>query len=288
MLTVFTPTYNRADKLSRLYESLGRQRCYDFEWLIVDDGSSDNTSEQIQDFLGEQRFLIRYIQKENGGKHTAYNLALEEAQGEWFLCVDSDDYLTDNAVEKLLYKLKSLDGQPGLMAYKEDVSGKQLSGQFPRDLACEKMHRLSLVHGCGGEFTMVFSTAFARRFPFPVFSGERFVTECVVYDRMDEVSEMALLPEVITICEYQADGYSNNANAVMKRNPNGYCLYFLQRIDLQIKLFPRIIHAGKYWCFRWISKNRELTYSGKHKLLVNLASIPGVLFRIYYKLLRGI
>lgn len=288
MLTVFTPTYNRADKLPRLYESLCRQSCYDFEWLIIDDGSSDDTPTQVQEFLPETRFSVRYIRKENGGKHTAYNLALEQARGEWFLCVDSDDYLADQAVEKLLPKLQSRDGLNGLIAYKEDVGGRLLSEQFPTGLEREKMHCLSLVHGCGGEFTMVFSTAFARKFPFPVFPGERFVTECVVYDRMDCFTELALLPEVITVCEYQEDGYSRNANAVMKKNPSGYCLYFLQRIDLQVRLLPRIAHAGKYWCFRWISGNRELTYEGKHKLLVALSALPGVLFRIYYKLLRGI
>lgn len=286
MLTVFTPTYNRADKLPRLYESLCRQSIYDFEWLIIDDGSSDNTADLVQPFLTEQRFAVRYIQKENGGKHTAYNLALEQARGEWFLCVDSDDFLADCAVEKLLNKLQ--DGMNGLIAYKEDVGGRRLSGQFPTGLKQEKMHRLGLVHGCGGEFTMVFSTVFARKFPFPVFPGERFVTECVVYDRMDCFAELVFLPEVITLCEYQEDGYSRNANVIMKNNPSGYCLYFLQRIDLQVRLLPRIVHAGKYWCFRWIIGNRELKYEGKHKLLVALSVVPGMLFRVYYKLLRGI
>ncbi len=288
MLTVFTPTYNRADKLPRLYDSLCRQNCYDFEWLIIDDGSTDNTAEIAVAFTEEKRFSVRYIRKENGGKHTAYNLALEQALGKWFLCVDSDDFLEENSIEKLLNKLQNLHGTNGLIAYKEDINGKRLSGQFPQGLEQEKMHRLSLVHGCGGEFTLVFSTAFARKFSFPIFPGERFVTECVIYDQMDLFGEMALFPEVITICEYQADGYSLNANAVMKNNPNGYCLYFLQRIDLQIKLLQRIIHTSKYWCFRWICGNKKLKYVGKHKLLVGFSTIPGAIFRIYYKLFRKI
>lgn len=288
MLTIFTPTYNRADKLPRLYDSLCRQSSYNFEWLIIDDGSTDNTAEIAVAFTEEKRFSVRYIRKENGGKHTAYNLALEQAQGEWFLCVDSDDYLAEDAAGKLLDKLQDVQNASGLIAYKENINGKRLSGYFPQGLEQEKMHRLSLVHGCGGEFTLVFSTAFARKFPFPVFPGERFVTECVIYDQMDFWGEMVLFPEVITICEYQADGYSQNANAVMKKNPNGYCLYFLQRIDLQVKLLPRIIHAGKYWCFRWICGNKSLKYKGKHKFLVALSIIPGAVFRIYYKLFRKI
>ena len=288
MLTIFTPTSNRADKLPQLYDSLCRQNCYDFEWLIIDDGSSDNTAEVVVTFTEEKRFPVRYVRKKNGGKHTAYNLALEQAHGEWFLCVDSDDFLAENIVGKLLDKLQALDNQNGLIAYKEDVSGKRLSEQFPTKLDKEKIHLLGLKHGCGGEFTLVFSTSFAKQFPFPVFPGERFVTECVVYDQMDRHGEMALFPEVITICEYQADGYSQNANAVMKKNPSGYCLYFLQRIDLQLQLLPRIIHASKYWCFRWISGNNTLTYHGKHKLLVTLSVISGAISRIYYKLFRNI
>ena len=288
MLTIFTPAYNRADKLPRLYDSLCRQSCYDFEWLIIDDGSSDNTAEVAAAFVEEKRFPVRYIRKENGGKHTAYNLALEQAKGEWFLCVDSDDYLAENAVEKLLGKLQTASGQTGLIAYKEDIAGRRLSDPFPNNLKQEKMHRLGLIHGCGGEFTLVFSTAFAQIFPFPVVPGERFVTECVVYDQMDQRGEMVLFPEVITICEYQADGYSQNASTVIKRNPSGYCLYFLQRIDLQVKLLPRLIHAGKYWCFRGISKSKTLSYNGKHKLLVAFSVIPGAIFRICYKLFRNI
>ena len=98
-LTVFTPAYNRAVTLPRLYESLLRQTCFDFEWLIIDDGSSDDTSRLIHSFTGEGKFPVRYVYKENGGKHTAHNLALEEAEGEWFLCVDSDDTLAPDAVE---------------------------------------------------------------------------------------------------------------------------------------------------------------------------------------------
>ena len=288
MLTIFTPTYNRADKLNRLYESLSAQKCHDFEWLVIDDGSADNTRDVVKAFADKADFPVRYVYKENGGKHTAYNLALELACGDWFLCVDSDDMLAENAVEIILDSVRKTNTNTGFVAYKSDFSGRLLSGVFPEGLVRTQMHRLSMDYDCGGEFTLVFNTEFARQFPFPVFRGERFVTESVIYDRMDRHGQLDLLPEIITVCEYQTDGYSQNANSVMRRNPNGYCLYFLQRIDMQHKLLPRLIHAGKFWCFRWISGNRELTYKGKHRLLVALAVIPGTLFRTYYKLFRGI
>lgn len=288
MLTIFTPTYNRADFLPRLYRNLCDQTCYDFEWLIIDDGSTDHTQDVVPAFLAETRFPVRYIRKENGGKHTAHNLALEQSLGEWFLCVDSDDLLAPDAVAALTEKSRQLTGETGVIAYKEDQNGKLLSNSFPEGMKREQMHRLALVHGCRGEFSLVFSTTFAKRFPFPVFTGERFVTESVIYDRMDLHGTMALLPKVITVCEYQPDGYSSNFARLMKNNPCGFCLYFLQRIDLQQRLFQRLICAGKYHCFRLICGNRTLRYTGKHRFSVALAAPLGLIFRIYYKLFRNI
>ncbi len=288
MLTVFTPAYNRENMLPRLYHSLCQQTCKDFEWLIIDDGSADDTNQVVQSFIHENKIHIRYYKKENGGKHTAHNLALEQAAGEWFLCVDSDDLLAADAVAKLTAKIVQLNGETGVIAYKQDLNGKLLSDAFPKEVQATQMYRLATEYGCRGEFSLAFSTDFARQYPFPVFAGERFVTECVVYDRMDQKGQFALLPEVITVCEYQPDGYSSNFSKLMKQNPSGFCLYFLQRIDLQTSWLQRIVTAGKYRCFRWICGRKELKYDGKHKALVALAVIPGAFFRIYYKLFRGI
>ena len=286
MLSIFTPSYNRADSLPHLYRSLLAQSCFDFEWLIVDDGSTDTTAEVAKTFLQETRFPVRYLQKENGGKHTAHNLALQEARGEWFLCVDSDDLLAPTAVADLLDAIQP--GINGIVSYKTDFSGKYLCSEFPPDLKTEKFYRLSMVHGCTGEYTLAFSTAFAKKFPFPVFEGERFLGESIIYDQMDTQGDMVLLPKVITLCEYQSDGLSNHYYSLMKKNPCGFCLYFLQRIDLQQNFFQRMICAGKYHCFRLICGNRTLRYTGKHRISVALAAPLGLLFRIYYKLFRNI
>lgn len=286
ILTIFTPAYNRADTLPRLYNSLTRQTCYHFEWLIIDDGSTDATPELVKSFLQENRFSVRYLRKENGGKHTAHNLALQEARGEWFLCVDSDDILAPTAVADLLDAI-----QPdinGIISYKADFSGKYLCSKFPPDLKTEKFYRLSMVHGCSGEYTLAFPSAFAKQYPFPIFRGERFISESIIYDRMDQCGNMLLLPQITTLCEYQTDGLSGNIAALMKNNPCGFCLYFLQRIDLQQRFFQRLICAGKYHCFRLICGNSNLRYAGKHRFSVALAAPLGPIFRIYYKLFRNI
>ncbi len=287
-LTIFTPTYNRASYLQRLYDSLLTQTETDFEWLIVDDGSVDNTEEVVNTFMQEHKIHIRYYKKSNGGKHSAYNYALEQAAGDWFLCVDADDCLADDAVSCIFEKANTLDSKIGIVAYKEDQSGKRLSDPFPGHITQCKLSDLALRYNCSGEFTLIYPTQIAAKYKFPVFPGERFIGECVIYDQIDQACPVCFLPHTITVCEYLADGYSSNFGSLMEQNPQGFCLYFLQRIDLQVKLLPRIIHAGKYWCFRWISKTKKLTYNGKHKFLVTLSLIPGALFRIYYKLFRKI
>ncbi len=288
MFTIFTPTYNRGQLLERLYHSLLEQNCKDFEWLIVDDGSTDNTEAVAQSFVSEKKIDIRYYKKENGGKHTAYNYALDLAQGEWFLCVDADDCLHKDALTHLVKAIEEPDTDTGIIAYKEDTQGVRLSDAFPSNVNRCKVSDLSLRYNCSGEFSLILSRKLAAQYKFPVFPGERFVGECVVYDRVDKVCDWTLLPEVITVCEYQPDGYSSNFANLMKQNPSGFCLYFLQRIDLQPRLLQRILHAGKYWCFRWICKHSELAYQGKHNILVALSAVPGLCFRIYYKLFRGI
>lgn len=286
-LTIFTPTYNRAATLPRLYQSLLAQSCCDFEWLIVDDGSTDETGSLVRCFTGEGRFPVRYRRKENGGKHTAYNLGLELAEGALFFCVDSDDLLAPDGVERILSAAVELSADQGIVAYKQDMSGKCLSGSFPEGLRLCRFHELATVHGCGGEFSLIFPVEVARKFPFPVFEGERFVTESVVYDRISPQCLMLALPHAVTICEYQQDGYSSNTDRIMSRNPSGYCLYFMQRIDLMQGLKARLICAGKYWCFRFISGNKALHYRGKHRGAVLAGWFAGLVFRVYYKLIRG-
>lgn len=283
-ITVFTPTYNREKTLPRLYDSLCEQTSFDFEWLIVDDGSTDNTQATVATFSSD-RFPIQYIKKENGGKHTAYNLALQYAEGEHFLCVDSDDFLASDAIESLC---KAVSSKFGICAYKATEAGKILSLTFPLGLKETTSFDLYSKFNCSGEYTFVYPLHIARKVPFPVFPGESFITESVVFDQLDKLCKVRLLPKVITICEYQPDGLSARANELMKRSPAGYCLYFMQRIDL-VNSFPkRLLMAGKYQCFGILAHKNRTAYHGKHPLLAGACYPIGLLFRVYYKLFREI
>lgn len=283
-ITVFTPAYNREKTLPRLYDSLCEQTSFDFEWLIVDDGSTDNTQAAVSAFSSDI-FPIHYIKKENGGKHTAYNLALRHARGEFFLCVDSDDFLAPNAIESLC-RTASFDC--GICAYKATVDGRNLSSEFPSEVRETTTFELYSGLNCRGEYTFAYPLHVARKVPFPVFPGETFVTESVVYDQLDKLCKVRLLPRVITICEYQPDGLSARAIELMKDNPAGYCLYFMQRIDLVSSFFKRLLMAGKYQCFGILAHKKRVTYCGKHLLLTEACYPIGLLFRVYYKLFRGI
>jgi glycosyltransferase involved in cell wall biosynthesis len=283
-LTIFTPTYNRAEKLNRVYESLKKQTCFDFEWLIVDDGSNDNTSEVVSEFLKNDFFPVQYIKQNNGGKHRAYNRGLKEANGNYFFCLDSDDFLDNDAVKDIL---ELADGKNGVISYKIDEKGNLLSNEISNLNCCMNFQELQSSFGSIGEVSIAFPTKIAKKYTFPEFDGEKFVTEAVVYDRLDLELKYHILPRVTTICEYQEDGLSNNLNKIMKANPASYCLYFMQRIDMQQKLKNKIIVAGKYNCFRIFAGSKRTEYDGNYKNIVILSKPIGVLFYIYYKIFRG-
>ena len=288
MLTVFTPTYNRGNLLKRVYQSLLGQTCKDFEWLIIDDGSTDNTRLVVDQLIKENIIAIRYLYKKNGGKHTAYNIAISEASGDLFLCLDSDDMLTTDAVElinKGRHLLGSLDC--GIIAYKQDMSGQLLSTPLRCSEHCGLLGFQR--RGVSGEFSLVFKTEIIKRYPFPVFEGERFMGENVLYDKLElDGYTLAPLKYVLECCEYQNNGLSAQFVALVRENPLGYCVYYLQRIDLYGGVMDRIVAAGKYNCFRLIAKEVLPQYTGKHKHIVTVTKLLGMIFYAYYKILKGL
>lgn len=284
MITIFTPTYNRAVTICRTYNSLVNQTCKDFEWLIVDDGSTDGTGNLVRQWIVEADFPIRYIVQPNGGKYRAYNNGLKHANGEFFFCVDSDDWLPINAVELILSysdKLRADESLAGIIALKMLRDGKVLGKPYKNPGSSRSLYDLEL-SGEGGERSLVFKTSIARMYPFPEETNERFVTESVIYDRFHGKYEFIVSNDVLTICEYQLDGLSSNPHALMLRNPAGYKLYFSQRIDLAPSLVIRIGYVLRYHAFRLLYGGAAYDYNGKYKLLVTSLAPLGVLAKIFY------
>lgn len=286
MITIFTPTYNREHLLPRLYDSLKSQTSSDFEWLIVDDGSVDNTEEIVKTWIEDNVINIRYIRQENGGKHRAFNTGVKNAIGELFFCIDSDDYAPSDCVELIIECWSNVKNSKvaGILALKTDNKGKLLSDTLPENIVETTTFDLVKKYNCNGEKSIIYKTSILKEYPFPEIDGENFVTECVIYDEIDRDYVMILLNRVLTISEYQPDGLSANIYSIMLKTPAGYKIFYRQRINMAYTLFDRIGYIVRYNAFDILSKDKNYNYSGKYKFLVLILKPFGFLLTKYYNL----
>ena len=228
-LTIFTPAYNRAHLLPRLYESLCNQSYQDFCWLIVDDGSSDNTHELVQSWMEEEKIPIRYEYKPNGGMHTAHNVAYNLIDTELNTCIDSDDYMPTDAVEKIVtyWKKYGSDQVNGIIGLDADTQGNIIGSRLPDDK--ETMTLTDFYHfGGKGDKKLVYRTDVMKSLPeYPVFEGEKYVGLGYKYQLADLQRPMLLLNEVLVHVDYQPDGSSNTMWKQYGRHPQGFA--FLRR-----------------------------------------------------------
>jgi len=233
-VTVFTPTYNRAYILGQLYRSLQRQTCTDFEWLIVDDGSADDTKSLVASWQGEENpFPIRYIYQENGGKCRAINRGLKEADGRLFFTVDSDDYLTDDAIEKVIAWDKELPPDGHFCGYvgnrgttPTQTPNRLFPGGYLDGTALDRYDQVD------GERAFVFYTEIHRKYLYPEFPGEKFLTEAVTWDLMaHDGYKMRFYNDIIWIWEYKDDGLTRAGYRVFLENPQGTGLFFRQKAE---------------------------------------------------------
>lgn len=233
-VTVFTPTYNRAYILGDLYHSLQRQTCMDFEWLIVDDGSADDTKALVASWQGEENpFPIRYIYQENGGKCRAINRGLKEADGRLFFTVDSDDYLTDDAIEKVIRWEGELPRGGHFCGYvgnrgitPTQTPNRLFPGGYLDGTALDRYDQVD------GERAFVFYTEIHRKYLYPEFPGEKFLTEAVTWDLMaHDGYKMRFYNDIIWIWEYKDDGLTRAGYRVFLENPQGTGLFFRQKAE---------------------------------------------------------
>lgn len=285
MITVFTPTYNRAYIIGRLYESLCRQTCSDFEWLIVDDGSTDDTEEIVSQFQAENKIAIRYLKKENGGKHTAINLGVKEARGELFFIVDSDDHLTDDAVEWIAETAKPIinDAQfAGLSGTRINTNGQRIGGDFPIEKIDCTAIEIRQKHHVAGDLAEIYKTAVLRQHPFPIFAGERFVTEAIVWNRIAaDGLRLRYTSKGIYVCEYLKDGLTAHMTRLRMTSPQASMAYYSEYLEMPIPMSEKVKTAINYWRFAFC--NDKVSF--KSKLLKSkwwsLALLPlGYLFHV--------
>jgi len=285
-LTVFTPAYNRAHTLPRTYESLRRQSRKDFVWLIIDDGSVDDTRSLVESWQQKDNgFLIRYIYKENGGMHTAHNVAYENIDTELNVCIDSDDCLADGAVEKILEKwsLVKEAGYAGIIGLDADLDGRLIGKGFPEGLAETTLSGYYAAGGTGDK-KLVYRTEVVKRYlPYPVFEGEKYVALAYVYRKIDQDYKLAVLDEVLCNVEYQTDGSTGTMRQQYLKNPKGFAEW--RKLCMQ---YPKsgkrlVIDNIHYVSSSLLAKNRSFLAESPTKGLT-LCMIPfGVVLTICLK-----
>lgn len=286
LITVFTPAYNRAKTLSRTYESLLKQNCKSFKWLIVDDGSADNTRELVKEWQSKENgFEIQYIYKENGGMHTAHNVAYENIDTELNVCIDSDDMLGEDAISQILEKWEQVKdkGYAGIIGLDADFSGKIIGKGFPTELE-ETTLVAYYANGGSGDKKLVYRTDIINQYPpYPVFEGEKYVALGYKYRLIDQEYKLAVLNEVLCNVEYQADGSSNSMLKQYVRNPKGFAFWrkvCMQYPESEKRVFKDCIH---YVSSSLISKNKHFIKESPRKGKTILAIPLGVLLTIYIK-----
>lgn len=224
IITVFTPTYNRAYCLQHLYDSLCRQTINDFKWLIIDDGSSDNTKEIVDAWIMENKVEIDYFYKENGGMHTGHNMAYELINTELNVCIDSDDFMPDDAINRIINLWKSFGNNKyaGIIGLDATIKGKIIGNSFPNQLKECKYSELYSKYGVTGDKKIVYRTDVVKKYePYPVFKNEKFVPLYLPIV-VDKDYHLLNFNEVFCIVDYQEDGSTLNIYNQYFNNPKGF------------------------------------------------------------------
>ena len=279
-LTVFTPTYNRAYIINRLYESLQRQEIHNFEWLVVDDGSVDNTKELVGKWIKEDKIPIRYIYQQNQGMHGAHNTAYRNIDTELNTCIDSDDYMPDDAVEKIISFWKKYGSKKyaGIIGLDATSDGKLIGDPFPEELKATTLRGYyENLHGRGDK-KMIYRTEVIKKYPpYPLFEDERYVGLAYLYNMIDVDYQLLVSNHVYVIVEYQDDGSSRSMWKQYWKNPKGFA--FLRKFDMmQTKSWKRKIQNNIHYVSHSIrSKNRYFLVESPMKWLTLVCIIPGII-----------
>lgn len=278
-VTILTPTYNRAAYLPRLYESLKAQTNRDFLWLVVDDGSEDDTQALLASYR-RQDVKIHYIRQENGGKHTALNRGIAEIRSELTFIVDSDDYLPENAVETILAyheKYRETKGLCGYSFLRCHSDGRVNTAYFPSDELIGTYAEVRINGGIGGDKAEVFYTEILKKYPFPVFPGEKFMPEDAVWMQMSGPYRMVHINKNIYYCDYLEGGLTITGRRMKVHSPRGMVLrsrIYLNDPTICIKVKVKMMLLYQIYGRFARGSARELRSETEEKMLWYLCKAP--------------
>lgn len=287
MITVFTPTYNREYKLSQLYNSLISQTNKDFEWIIVDDGSTDNTKSLVASWISENKIKIRYYKQKNQGKPIAHNKGVLESKGELFICVDSDDYLIDKAIEiieKNWNKHRDNTNCVGMVAAKVLKNNETVGTEMPKNVNYSTLQDLYCKYKHKGDTALIYRCEIIKKYQFPKINGEKFIPETYLYNQIDQEGKLAIIYDKFYVCEYLEDGYTSNSAKLIKNNPIGYIISaeiakkYANTFRSKIKATAKIILGN------WLANKKGYFKSSDEKIMIILAT--PLAFIVYLKKYR--
>lgn len=287
-LTVFTPTYNRAHLLPRVYASLKNQTCQDFVWMIVDDGSTDETRALVEKWKQEEEVEIIYLYKENGGMHTGHNLAYQSIKTELNVCVDSDDFMPDDAVQKILSKWNQVTDREsfsGIVALDADMSGKIIGTKMPSEVIVGSYHDLYTLYKAKGDKKFVLKTKRVKHYSlYPEYQDEKLVPLGILYIMMGEDKPFVFLDEVICIVEYQEGGSSHTILKQYFQSPKGFA--YARKIRLKYSksikdILKNCLHLAALF---FITKQFQLIWKDNPYKILTISFLPlGFIFYQYLK-----
>ena len=262
LITVFTPTFNRADKLIKCYESLVSQTSHNFVWQVIDDGSTDNTKELVEGFISENKINIIYIKKDNGGKVSAINLSLDQLDTELWVCLDSDDYFFDNAIQTIeenYYKILNMDEICGLFGVRSLSTGEPMQGKkIPEDIIFATQYYIRDKLKIEPEYFQVYKGSVIKNYRYPIFGNEKFMYESYVQDQIDQKYKFYIIHSPVMVSYYYEDGLTRHQKALTKANPIGYRELKRQRIELNYSLLDKLKSCIAYDTGCILSKRNDL------------------------------
>jgi glycosyltransferase involved in cell wall biosynthesis len=286
-LTVFTPTFNRAYCLHNCYESLKKQTNKDFIWLIIDDGSTDHTKELVKSWIEEDIIQIKYHWQKNQGMHGAHNTAYERIETELNVCIDSDDYMPEGAVEKILtfwnkYGSEKVSGIVALDSYTDQTI---IGTKLPEEIKSSTLFDLYKKHGVTGDKKLVYRSELTRQYPYPLFDNEKYVGLAYKYYMLDKEYKMLLMNEVLCCVEYLPDGSSRNMFSQYIKNPKGFAFYRKELMKLPFaSLSFKFRQAIHYVSSNLMIKNWKFLRETPRKNITILAVPFGFLLYFYIHL----
>lgn len=293
LITVFTPTYNRGYIIENLYESLKKQLSYNFEWLVIDDGSNDNTEVLFKNWLKEKNnFNIRYVKVQNGGKPRAINKALELSHGKYLFMIDSDDYITEDAILKIEKWISEIDDDKSIVAVgaaRVYPNGEYIKGIAPKiDIEKGYLDATNLErkkYDLDADMCEAYKIDIMKNYPFEVWPTEKFVPEEIVLNEMAlDGYKIRWHADKIYVCDYLEDGLTKGSWNLLKANPMGYAMLYNHKLKFEKSLKLRFNYCCQHIALSIIGKEYGYIFKSNAKLL-NILALPfGVILSVRRKI----